>query len=138
VTEYVVDASVVIKWFVPEILEAEAKRWLDPSNILYAPDLLLSEFGNILWKKTRLKEISEAEAFRIAVELKQSPIIFISSLGLFTDALTLAQSTGRTVYDCMYLAAAIKQGCQLVTADRKFYDALQHTTRKTYVIWVAD
>jgi predicted nucleic acid-binding protein len=51
VTDYVVDASVVIKWFVPEILEAEAKRWIDPSFVLFAPDLLPSEFGNILWKK---------------------------------------------------------------------------------------
>ncbi|HLM56801.1 MAG TPA: type II toxin-antitoxin system VapC family toxin [Pyrinomonadaceae bacterium] len=137
-TDYVIDASVAIKWFVPEILEAEAKRWLDPSHILYAPELLLSEVGNILWKKTRLKEITEAEAFQIALELKQAPITLISALDVFPDALTLAQSTGRTVYDCMYLAAAIKQGCQLVTADRKFYDALQLTSRKTYVIWVAD
>jgi predicted nucleic acid-binding protein len=100
--------------------------------------LLLSEFGNILWKKMRLKEVSEAEAFQIALELKQAPITLISSLDLFTDALTLARSTGRAVYDCMYLAAAIRQGCQLVTADRKFYDALQLTSRKTYVVWVAD
>ena len=137
-TDYVIDASVAIKWFVPEILEAEAKRWLDPSHILYAPELLLSEFGNILWKKTRLKELTEAEAFQIALELKQAPITLISSLDLFPDALTLAQSIGGTVYDCMYLAAAIRQGCQLVTADRKFYDVLQLTSRKTYVVWVAD
>lgn len=136
--DYVIDASVAIKWFVPEILEAEAKRWLDSSHILYAPELLLAEVGNILWKKTRLKEVTEAEASQIASELKQAPITLISSLDLFSDALTLAQSTGRTVYDCMYLAAAIRQGCQLVTADRKFYDALQLTSRKTYVVWVAD
>jgi len=67
VTDYVVDASVVIKWFVPEILEAEAKRWLDSSNVFYAPDLLLPECGNILWKKARLKEITEAEASRLPV-----------------------------------------------------------------------
>ena len=127
-----------IKWFVPEILEAEAKRWIASSHTLYAPDLLPSEFGNILWKKARLKEITETEASRIVSELKQAPIILLSSLSLLTDALTLAHSTGRTVYDCMYLAAAIKQGCQLVTADRKFYNALQSTSHKNYVVWVAD
>lgn len=137
-TEYVVDAGVAIKWFVPEILEAEAKRWLDPSYILYAPDLLPSEFGNILWKKTRLREITEAEAKRIAGELQHAPISLLSSLSLLNDALHLAQSTGRTVYDCMYLAAAIERGCQLVTADRKFYNALQLTSYKGFVVWVAD
>jgi predicted nucleic acid-binding protein len=138
VTDYVVDASVVIKWFVPEILEAEAKRWLDPSNVFYAPDLLLPECGNILWKKARLKEITEAEASKIAGALMSAPISLSSSLDLMPDALTLALTTGRTVYDCMYLASAIKHGCQLVTADRKFYNAIQLTTRKTYVVWVAD
>lgn len=122
----------------PEILEAEAKRWLDTSHALYAPDLLPSEFGNILWKKARRKEITEAEAHSIAVELISAPITLLSSLDLLTDALTLACGTGRTVYDCMYLAAAIKHGCQLVTADRKFYDAIQLTTRKTYIRWVED
>jgi predicted nucleic acid-binding protein len=138
VTEYVIDASVAIKWFVPEILEAEAKRWLDPSHILYAPDLLPSEFGNILWKKARRKEINEDEAKRIAGVFQRAPIVFLYSLNLLTDALNIAQSTGSTVYDAMYLAAAIKQGCQLVTADRRFYNVLQLTTYKSRVVWVAD
>ena len=137
-TEYVIDASVAIKWFVPEILEAEAKRWLDPAYILYAPDLLPSEFGNILWKKVRRKEIDEAEAKRIASVFQLAPIVFLYSLSLLTDALNIAQSTGSTVYDAMYLATAIKQGCQLVTADRRFYNALQLTTYKSRVVWVAD
>jgi predicted nucleic acid-binding protein len=138
VTEYVIDASVAVKWFVPEILEVEAKRWLDPSHILYAPDLLPSEFGNILWKKVRRKEITDTEAKCIAGELQRAPITLLYSLNLLTDALSLAHSTGSTVYDCMYLAAAIDQRCQLVTADRKFYNALQLTSYKDQVVWVAD
>ena len=136
-TEYVVDASVAIKWFVPEILEAEAKRWLDPFHILYAPDLLPSEFGNILWKKVRRGELSEAEAKRIAGELRRAPITFLYSLNLLTDALNLAHRTGSTVYDCMYLAAAIEQGCQLVTADQRFYKALHTASYSKHVVWVA-
>jgi predicted nucleic acid-binding protein len=138
VTGYVVDASVVIKWFVPEIFEAEAKRWLDPANVLYAPDLLLSECGNILWKKVRRKEITDDEANLIATELLNSPLTFISSLDLLMDALSLAGDTGGTVYDCMYLAGAIQQRCQLVTADRKFYNAVSLTSHKNSIMWVAD
>ena len=136
-TDYVIDASVAIKWFVPEILEAEAKRWLDPSHILYAPDLLPSEFGNILWKKTRRKEITEAEAATIASEFLRAPITFLYSLNLLTDALTFAHVTGSTVYDCMYLATAIKQRCKLVTADHRFYNALERAAIGN-VVWVAD
>ncbi|HEX8071287.1 MAG TPA: type II toxin-antitoxin system VapC family toxin [Pyrinomonadaceae bacterium] len=137
-TDYVVDASVAIKWFVPKILEAEAKRWLDPAHVLHAPDLLPSEFGNILWKKVRRQEITEAEAKRIAGELQRAPIAFLSSLDFLLDALAFAHATGSTVYDCMYLAAAIRQRCQLVTADRKFYNALQLTSYSSHLVWVAD
>jgi predicted nucleic acid-binding protein len=138
VTKYVIDASVAIKWFVPEILEAEAKRWLDPSFMLSAPDLLLPEFGNILWKKVRRKELAEAEAKRIADELLRAPLYFLHSPDLLIDALTLANATGSTVYDCMYLQAAIWQDCQFVTADRKFYNALQLTAHKSRVVWIED
>ena len=51
----VVDASVVIKWFVPEPFSLEARRILDDyragSLDLVAPDLLNAEVGNIVWKK---------------------------------------------------------------------------------------
>jgi predicted nucleic acid-binding protein len=46
----VVDASVTIKWFVPEPLSDEADRLLGGGDALFAPDLLLLEFGNTLWK----------------------------------------------------------------------------------------
>jgi predicted nucleic acid-binding protein len=38
----------------------------------------------------------------------------------------------------MYLAVAIKHGCQLVTADKRFYNALQLTAYKNRIVWVAD
>jgi predicted nucleic acid-binding protein len=44
---YVVDASVAVKWFVPEIHSAEALRLLSSDCELLAPDLLPSELGNI-------------------------------------------------------------------------------------------
>jgi len=44
--KFVVDASVAVKWFVPEIQSAAAERLLDPEIVLSAPDLILSELGN--------------------------------------------------------------------------------------------
>jgi predicted nucleic acid-binding protein len=51
VSDFVVDASVAVKWFVPEIYDAQALRLLSGSHQLVAPDLLYVEAGNILWKK---------------------------------------------------------------------------------------
>jgi predicted nucleic acid-binding protein len=58
----VVDASVAIKWFLPEPLSNEAERLLDGGDALFAPDFLLIEFGNVIWKKARLGELARADA----------------------------------------------------------------------------
>lgn len=52
-----VDASVVVKWVVPEFLASEARALLAPHFDLYAPDLLLAEFANTIWKKGRRNEL---------------------------------------------------------------------------------
>ena len=55
---YVVDACGAIKWFVPEIHKDAARRLRNPSYQLHVPNLFLMEFGNIVCKKLRRKEIS--------------------------------------------------------------------------------
>ncbi|WP_235018505.1 type II toxin-antitoxin system VapC family toxin [Tolypothrix sp. NIES-4075] len=47
-----------------------------------------------------------------------------------------AYALGRTVYDCFYLALAVKQRCQMVTADEKFYNALLSSTYVSNLLWV--
>ena len=37
---YVVDASVAVKWYVPEDNSDDAERLLDPANELHAPELI--------------------------------------------------------------------------------------------------
>jgi predicted nucleic acid-binding protein len=50
-TRLVVDASVAAKWLVTEPLSDRALALLGGANELIAPDLLLPEVGNILWKQ---------------------------------------------------------------------------------------
>jgi predicted nucleic acid-binding protein len=62
----VVDASVVIKWFVPEPLSLEARRILEDYRAgaidLFAPGLLNAEVGNIAWKKQTYQGLDAADA----------------------------------------------------------------------------
>jgi predicted nucleic acid-binding protein len=53
-TPHVVDASIVIKWFVDEVHSEAARSLQEDQYELSAPDLLWPECGNILWKKVRL------------------------------------------------------------------------------------
>ena len=54
-----VDASVVVKWFVPEALSDEARLLLGDRLSLHAPDLVLVEFANTIWKKVRRRELAD-------------------------------------------------------------------------------
>ena len=58
---FVVDASIAIKWVVEEAGTTQALA-LRKNARLIAPDLLVAECANILWKKTQRGELSPEEA----------------------------------------------------------------------------
>jgi predicted nucleic acid-binding protein len=135
---YIVDASVAVKWFVPEIHSAQALRLLAADCELLAPDLLPSEFGNILWKKTRRGEVQIRDAVEIVHALAAVPLGFSSATSLLEPAYLLAAEFGRTVYDSLYLALALLETCPLGTADRRLFNALQGTFLAASLLWIED
>jgi predicted nucleic acid-binding protein len=114
---YVIDASVVIKWFVPEIHSDAARRLLAATHHYVSPDLLFPEVGNAIWKKVRRGELTAEDGRRLTVDISRIAIETVSTRGLMIDAHTLAVATGVTVYDAMYLALAVRLKTELVTAD---------------------
>ena len=114
---FVVDASVVIKWFVPEIHSDAARRLLAATHQYLAPDLLFPEVGNAIWKKVRRGELTAGEGQRLAVDISSIAVETVPTRGLMIDAHALAITTGLTVYDAMYLALAVRLKTALVTAD---------------------
>jgi predicted nucleic acid-binding protein len=57
---------------------------------------------------------------------------------LVTDAFDLADRLGRTVYDCVYLALAVRLGGQMVTADERFANSLAATAWAASAIRLQD
>ena len=132
----VVDASVALKWFVPEIHSASATRLLDPAIVLCAPDLIGPEFGNILWKKVRRAEITRDEADEILSAFGALPLEIRPSSALLAAAFEIAVEFDRSVYDSLYLALAVAEECALVTADAKLHSALAASPLAIHVQWV--
>lgn len=127
----VVDASVAIKWVLPEPGQERALEildlYLDEKLNLLAPYLLISETGNVLWKRVARGELEPEAAQRCFEELLlASPLLLDSSI-VSRSALLLAFAHGQTMYDCLYLAWALERGCGLITADRRFFDAMRPT-----------
>jgi len=117
-SDLVIDASVAIKWVIEEhgTLEALSLR----RHRLFAPELLVTECANILWKKARRHELTAPEALLAARLLQRADIELAPMRALLEPATRLAMALDRPAYDCAYLALAESLSCDLVTADRRF------------------
>jgi predicted nucleic acid-binding protein len=137
-SNYIVDASVVVKWFLPEPFADAARRLRGARVHCSSPDLLLLEVPNVLWKYVVRGTLDLTTAREAVDALSVAPIQIQGADSLFAEAFRLALETRRSVYDCTYLALAIQEDYPLVTADRKFYDALKTGPFATRLLWVGD
>lgn len=120
----VVDASVVIKWFVPENGTEAALRLLDSGHQFLAPDLLFAAVANSIWKKTLQGSLTSSDGHQLTADLERIAVETIQCRELATDAHALALITSRSVYDSMYVALEIRLETQLITADERLVNAL--------------
>ncbi len=136
----VMDASVLIKFYVPEILSDRAERLLakvEKQDIdLLVPDLIYLEAGNILWKKQRLKELTRSEVEEITDAILSFPLKIEASKSLLPLAVNIAIVYGITVYDASYLSLAKVYETTLMTADRRLVDVLTKTDLKDSILWL--
>lgn len=135
---YVVDASVAIKWFIPEIHFEAALRAQRSRYRLHVPALMTLEISNVLAKKIRRGEITRGEGDVILKELTHLPLQRHADERLFPAAYQLALDTQRSVYDCLYLALAEAVDGAMITADHKFYSSLRRGSYGRRVLWVED
>ncbi len=134
----VVDASVAIKWFLPELHDDAALRLLRAEHRLVAPDLLFPEVGNVLWKRVRRREATASEAGAVLDALVAVPLEVHASQPMMPVAFEIACATGRTVDDSLYLALAVLRECPMVTADRKLHQALERGRFAHHLLWVTE
>lgn len=127
----VVDASVAIKWVIPEQGSLQAVSLLR-TNTLIAPDLILPECANILWKKVRRNELSAAEAGFAARLIEGSDLQLREMMGYFNSSLELAIELDHPAYDCVYLALALKEEMRFVTADERLVRKLRQSSNSKY------
>jgi predicted nucleic acid-binding protein len=137
-TRFVVDASVVVKWFLPEDHTEDARRLLDDSLDLSSPDLVRAEFGNVMWKRWRRGDISAEAAGEALRQFGRLPLRIETSWPLLGTAWTVARCFDRSFYDGLYAALAEREGCTLVTADRKLYNALRESDLAQRLTWIED
>jgi len=121
----VLDASVVVKWFVDEVHAQEARLLLEASTGYAAPDLIFAEVASTIWKKVKRNSLTHEAAREIVTDLTLIDIDTVPCSDLTREAYALATATDRSVYDAMYLALAIRLNTRLVTADQRLANAIR-------------
>lgn len=119
----VIDTSVAVKWVVPENgdnIEDDTGFALELlAHALIAPDCLVSEFANAMFRKVQAGEIGEDQA-KASIEILPDLITFLPTPALVSHAFDLALTIEHPIHDCLFLVTAMQHGHPLITADRKF------------------
>lgn len=140
---YVIDASTAIKWYIPEPWHEKAViylRMLEQMKAnLYAPDLIVSEIGNTLWKKCLTGELTSGEAREISDTIAEMfPVRLVDCTFLLPAAMEIATTYHINIYSSVYLALASIKNAILVTADRNLFKGVGHTVFKDLVVLIQE
>jgi predicted nucleic acid-binding protein len=127
----VIDASVAVKWVVEEEGTTEALALLRASKLV-APELLVAECANILWKKAQRKELTNQEAFLAARLLERAEIELLPTRPLLESTTHIAIELDHPAYDCLYLALAVANGWLFATADNRLVRKLRQGRRAPF------
>jgi predicted nucleic acid-binding protein len=126
----IVDANVVLKWFLPEAGSREAIALQSGPHNLAAPSLIRMEVAGAICRATRgnAPRLSKAEADQLCSRwfglVEQRILEIVPDETLLKEACGLAVSLGHPLADCLYLELAHRWNIPLVTADRVFHDCV--------------
>jgi predicted nucleic acid-binding protein len=112
----VVDASVLLRACLKSSATSAALSTVSRSDAI-APDIVLAEVANGLWRYVRAGQMQASEA----EEVLEAAALIVARLPVTPErlaaALRIACEVRHPVYDCIYLALAIEQRAALATSD---------------------
>ncbi|MFX1501431.1 MAG: type II toxin-antitoxin system VapC family toxin [Promethearchaeota archaeon] len=133
--EIVVDASVVVKWFIEENDSDKAiflrDRYIDGKVELYVPPLLYFEVLNAL-KYSKLFKLEELEDAGESLENYGFKVIQIKDK-LRKNMIKVAMEYNLSIYDALYLGLSIGLEKIFCTADEKIIKNLPSTLKNKVV-----
>ena len=127
--KYVLDASVALCWVLPRPHSTEAIKlrddYLAGMHDLVAPDIFPAETASALTKSERQRVIAVGDAASLHVRILKTAPSFHSYIPLIPRAIEISSQTRTAFYDCVYVALAEQEQCEVVTVDDKFINSVQ-------------
>jgi len=128
---YVIDSSVMVKWVLTEPDSDKALRLRDDLrnavHELFSPDIFTVEAAHALTRAERQARIPAGQARTLLVDILTTPPRVFPFQPLLLRAIDISSTMRIGVYDCLYVALAEQEKCELVTADTTMVRALQPT-----------
>ncbi len=125
---YVLDSCVAIKWVLPEVETTIAVQILNEfrrgMHELLAPDVFPVEVAHALARAERKGVIHPPLGSRRLRSVFRNAPDLHPYLPLLPRAFAIASSTRMGVYDCLYVALAEREGCDVLTTDIKLKNGL--------------
>ncbi len=135
----VVDASVVLKWFIPEEDTVHALKLreahLQGRLVLAAPELLSYEVANVLRYHPDISQAAIRENIEALFNL--GVVLVPPSIVLLDSSVRIAHQFDISVYDASYIALGVEVGASIITADDKLRNRVDKTLRcKSLAEWI--
>jgi predicted nucleic acid-binding protein len=134
VSDLVIDASVAVKWFVPEEASDKADEVSASNYMLLAPRLIMIEVANAFARKAMQKLITPLEAAEYVRTLPQFLAGLLDVDDLIEPAMQNACIFRHPIYDFIYVEAARRRDTKMLTADQKFIAKVKGTDLAKLVI----
>jgi predicted nucleic acid-binding protein len=123
----VLDANIVLKWFLKEQDSNKAinlkRKIIDGELIAIAPDLILYELANALRYKKGYKPELVSEAINAIIDLDME--IIVPTESLIKESAIISFEKDISIYDAIYVALAKETGYNFITADKKLYQNIK-------------
>ena len=115
----VLDASAALRVITCDPSAAAWAESLQQAALVLAPELMLSEVANTLWKLHRAGNLNGLDPQLLLADARDLVDQIEPDRHLQVEALSLACHLNHPVYDCLYLALARREAATLLTADRR-------------------
>ena len=115
----VLDASAAIRVITGDPVASQWRDQLKKAPLVLAPELMLSEVANTLWKLQRGGNLNGLDPQTLLADARDLVDQIEPDRHLQVEALALACHLDHPVYDCLYLALARREAAQLLTADQR-------------------
>jgi predicted nucleic acid-binding protein len=137
----IIDASVVLKWYLPDEEYGDKamgllKRYIAGDLELISPSLIEYELANgliIACRRGRIKEENVVSAMEGFTGLG---LRLVDVSDLYAELVRYCKRYKLSAYDDIYLALVGREGIDLITADKRFYNSVK--VDLSWVIWLGD